>query len=65
MNRQQLRQHLAQTLPRTSDAILNAVTSIIIDGATWRSTAIAYGVTESGILKAMQRGRVKEFLAKR
>lgn len=63
MKRKTLTQHLAQTLPRSSEAIRKAVASIIIDGSTWRAAAIAYGVTESGILKAMQRGRVKEFLA--
>lgn len=63
MNRKQLLKYLCDTLPQTSTAVLNAVVSILIDGSTWRSAAIANGVTESGILKAMQRSKVKEFLA--
>lgn len=63
MTRKQLLKHLSSALPRTSSAILNAVASILIDGATWRAAANANGVTESGILKAMQRSKVKEFMA--
>lgn len=63
MNRKQLLKYLCDTLPHTSTAVLNAVVSILIDGSTWRSAAIANGVTESGILKAMRRSKVKEFLA--
>lgn len=65
MTRKQLAQHLATALPRSSDAIRKAIAAIIIDGSTWRAAAISYGVTESGILKAMQRGRVKELIGDR
>lgn len=64
MNRKQLIKYLCNTLPHTSTAVLNAVVSILIDGSTWRSAAIANGVTESGILKAMRRSKVKEFMAR-
>lgn len=59
MTRQQLADHLAAHLPRTTPAIHNAILAIH-DGSTWRAAAIAHGVTESGILKAMQRAGLRK-----
>ena len=59
MNRKQLATHLARALPHTATRVRDAILAIH-DGATWRDASIANGVTESGILKAMQRAGLKK-----
>lgn len=63
MSRAKLNAYLETSLPRTTPAMRRAILAIQCDQATWREAAIRYKVTESGILKAMQRGKVREFLA--
>lgn len=41
----------------------SAIIEVLVVGATWRVAAATYGVTESGILRAMQRSKAREFLA--
>ncbi len=63
MSRAKLNAHLESALPQTTQAMRRAILAIQIDRMTWREAAIRYKVTESGILKAMRRGKVREFLA--
>lgn len=63
MSRAKLNAHLESALPHTTPAMRRAILAIQCDKATWREAAIRHNVTESGILKAMQRGKVREFLA--
>lgn len=63
MSRAKLNAHLETALPQTTPAMRRAILAIQCDQITWRQAAIRYNVTESGILKAMQRGKVREFLA--
>jgi hypothetical protein len=59
----QIISYLAEALPRSTPAMRQAITSVLTGQQTWRAAAIAHNVTESGILKAMQRSKVREFLA--
>ena len=63
MSQAKLNVYLEAVLPQTTPAMRRAILAIQCDKATWREAAIRYKVTESGILKAMQRGKVREFLA--
>lgn len=63
MKRSKLNAYLETSLPHTTPAMRRAILAIQIDQMTWREAAIRYKVTESGILKAMQRGKVREFVA--
>lgn len=56
-------EHLEANLPQSTDAIKQALLDVLLNGKTWRASAISNGVTESGILKAMQRSGVREFVA--
>ena len=40
---------------RTSPSMRKALRSVLVSGSTWREAAHRYGVTESGILRAMRR----------
>lgn len=59
MKNTQLAKHLRSTLPQTTEQVRAAILAIH-EGSTWRAAAIAHGVTESGILKAMQRAGLKK-----
>lgn len=59
MTHTQLVQLLERTLPQTTTQVRAAILAIH-EGSTWRAAAIAHGVTESGILKAMQRAGLKK-----
>lgn len=50
-----LKTRLDQALPRSSAQMKRAVLDIKLGSKTWREAAIANGVTESGILRAMRR----------
>ena len=63
MKRSKLNTYLESALPHTTPAMRRAILAIQIDKMTWREAAIRYKVTESGILKAMQRGKVRDFLS--
>lgn len=60
-----LRKRIATALPQTSPAIINAVVDVLIHGHTWRRAAIAHNVTESGICRAIQRGKLREIHGRR
>jgi hypothetical protein len=62
MNAKELLVYLDTTLPQSGDSIKQAMIDVLLNGLTWRQAAITNQVTESGILKAMQRSKVKEFM---
>lgn len=64
MKSNQLLQYLNESLPRTSDAIKLAVVDVMYYGSKWRAAASRHSVTEGGILRAMQRSKVREHFAK-
>jgi hypothetical protein len=63
MSASKLLAYLDEKLPQSGDSIKQAVIDVLLNGKTWRIAAIANGVTESGILKAMQRSGAREFFA--
>ena len=63
MNAKELLIYLDTALPQSSDKIKQALIDVLLNGLTWRQAAINNNVTESGILKAMQRSKVYGFLS--
>jgi hypothetical protein len=63
LNANELLAYLDAKLPKSGDPIKQALLDVLIHGHTWRIAAIANSVTESGILKAMQRSGAREFVA--
>ena len=61
--KKQITAHLESALPRSTSAMRCAVTSVLLGEQTWREAAISNNVTESGVLRAMQRSKVRELLA--
>lgn len=59
-----LRNHLDKTLPQTSYKMREAVVDVLAGGFTWREAARRREVTESGILRAMQRSKIREILSR-
>jgi hypothetical protein len=63
MSASKLLTYLDEKLPQSGDSMKQAVIDVLRNGHTWRIAAISNCVTESGILKAMQRSGVREFIA--
>lgn len=60
MNDAKLQEGLLKSIPKSSPAIRKAITDIVAHRYTWRLASIVNGVTESGILKAMQRAGLRQ-----
>ena len=60
MNDKNLQESLLKSIPKSSPAIRKAIVDIVARKYTWRLASIVNGVTESGILKAMQRAGLKK-----
>lgn len=56
----ELQAQLIKSIPKSSPAIHKAIIDIVAHGCTWRIASITNSVTESGILKAMQRAGLKQ-----
>lgn len=55
-----LRKRIKTALPQTSEAITRALIDVLVHGHTWRRASVTHDVTESGICRAIQRGRLRE-----
>lgn len=60
MNDKKLQESLLKSIPKSSPAIRKAIIDIVARKYTWRLASIVNGVTESGILKAMQRAGLRQ-----
>jgi hypothetical protein len=63
MSASKLLAYLDEKLPQSGDSMKQALLDVLLGHKTWRVAAISNCVTESGILKAMQRSGVREFIA--
>lgn len=60
MTEASLRKHIKTALPQTSTSMANAVVDVLVHGHTWRRASVTNDVTESGICRAIKRGKLRD-----